>query len=165
MANFDNNGSRSLAMASVKGTVKWFNGSKGYGFVTLDNGSDAFCHASALAQHGQTELPQGTTVVCDLQDSPRGLQVVAVHSIDTSTAEASAAVTASAVATASAAAIASAAATGSEVGTASAATATATPVQAARWSRGRSNSSMTQKASASSCLTAAVAMSTSMRAP
>src|ERR1700722_11738523 len=90
MANFDNDGSRSLARASVKGTVKWFNGSKGYGFITLDDGADAFCHASALAQHGQTELPQGATVACDLQDSPRGLQVVAVHSIDTSTAEPSA---------------------------------------------------------------------------
>ena len=88
MANFDNSGSRSLTRASVKGTVKWFNGSKGYGFITLDDGADAFCHASALQQHGQTELQQGTTVVCDLQDSPRGLQAVTVHSIDTSTAEA-----------------------------------------------------------------------------
>src|SRR5579863_5995780 len=90
MANFDNSGSHPLARASVKGTVKWFNGSKGYGFITLDDGNDAFCHASALAQHGQTELAQGATVVCDLQDSPRGLQVVTVHSIDTSTAEPSA---------------------------------------------------------------------------
>jgi cold shock protein len=86
MANFDNNGMQPLAQASVKGTIKWFNDSKGYGFVTLDNGGDAFCHASALLPLGVTNVPQGATIVCDLQDSPRGLQVVAVHDIDTSTA-------------------------------------------------------------------------------
>src|SRR5271165_3790443 len=90
MANFENNGSRPLAMASAKGTVKWFNATKGYGFITLEDGSDAFCHASALAALGQQNVPPGSTVVCDLQDSPRGLQVVAVHNIDTSTAEQSA---------------------------------------------------------------------------
>jgi CspA family cold shock protein len=74
-------------MASAKGTVKWFNATKGYGFVTLDNGSDAFCHASALAAAGQPNLPQGSTIVCDLQESPRGLQVIAVHSVDISTAD------------------------------------------------------------------------------
>src|ERR1041384_8268707 len=89
MANFDNGGSRSISQASVKGTVKWFNSTKGYGFITLESGSDAFCHASALAAIGTPDMPTGSTVVCDLQDSPRGLQVVAVHSVDTSTAEAS----------------------------------------------------------------------------
>src|SRR5580698_5515640 len=78
MANFES-GSGPLAMASAKGKVKWFNATKGYGFVTLDNGSDAFCHASALTALGQTDLPQGSTIVCDLQESPRGLQVVAIH--------------------------------------------------------------------------------------
>jgi len=86
MANFDN-GDRSLAQASVKGTVKWFNATKGYGFITLENGGDAFCHASALAALGTPNLPQGATIVCDLQESPRGLQVVTVHTVDTSTAE------------------------------------------------------------------------------
>ena len=76
-----------LAQASAKGTVKWFNSTKGYGFITLDNGGDAFCHASALAALGTPNVPQGATVVCDLQESPRGLQVVAVHSMDTSTAD------------------------------------------------------------------------------
>lgn len=88
MANFDNGSSRPLAQASVKGTVKWFNSTKGYGFVTLEDGGDAFCHASALATLGTPNVPQGATVVCDLQESPRGLQVVTVHSMDTSTAEA-----------------------------------------------------------------------------
>ena len=87
MANFDNSSSRPLARASVKGTVKWFNSTKGYGFITLDGGDDAFCHASALAAAGQQNVPQGSTVVVDLQDSPRGLQVTTVHSVDTSTAD------------------------------------------------------------------------------
>jgi CspA family cold shock protein len=86
MANYDN-GDRSLAQASVKGTVKWFNATKGYGFITLENGGDAFCHASALAALGTPNLPQGATIVCDLQESPRGLQVVTVHTVDTSTAD------------------------------------------------------------------------------
>jgi cold shock protein len=88
MAQFGNEGSRSIAQASAKGKVKWFNGTKGYGFVTLDNGGDAFCHASALQAVGHADVPPGTTIVCDLADSQRGLQVVTVHSVDTSTAEA-----------------------------------------------------------------------------
>lgn len=88
MANNENYGTRSLAQASAKGTVKWFNVSKGYGFITLENGGDAFCHASALAELGTTNLPQGASIVCDVQESPRGLQIVAVHQVDTSTATA-----------------------------------------------------------------------------
>src|SRR5262249_19253461 len=45
MANFDHSGSRS-GFGSQRATVKWFNATKGFGFVTLQDGSDAFCHAS-----------------------------------------------------------------------------------------------------------------------
>jgi CspA family cold shock protein len=79
---------KSISQASVKGKVKWFNPTKGFGFITMDSGGDAFCHASALQAAGHSEVQPGTTVVCDLADSPRGLQVVAVHSVDASTAEA-----------------------------------------------------------------------------
>src|SRR5262245_10482909 len=71
----------------VKAVVKWFNPTKGFGFVTLDNGTDAFCHASALAALGSPSLPQGATVMCDVAQGQRGMQVTTVHNIDTSTAD------------------------------------------------------------------------------
>ena len=85
---YGNEGPKPISQASAKGKVKWFNATKGYGFITLDNGGDAFCHASALQATGHSDVPPGTTIVCDLADSQRGLQVVSVHSVDTSTAEA-----------------------------------------------------------------------------
>src|ERR1700743_3205138 len=85
MGHFE--GEKQLSQASAKGRIKWFNGTKGYGFVTLDNGGDAFCHASVLASAGHQELPPGASIVCDLADSQRGMQVVTIHSVDLSTAE------------------------------------------------------------------------------
>lgn len=87
MVNYDNAGFRS-GSASQRATVKWFNPTKGFGFVTLDDGSDAFCHASALSSLPSPELPQGATVYCDIVQGQRGMQVTAVHSVDLSTAEA-----------------------------------------------------------------------------
>jgi CspA family cold shock protein len=80
MANLDSRGMRA--------TVKWFNPTKGFGFVTLDDGSDAFCHVSALSTLSTPDLPQGATVMCDVAQGQRGTQVTAVHSVDLSTAEA-----------------------------------------------------------------------------
>ena len=85
---YGNDGPKPISQASAKGKVKWFNATKGYGFITLDNGGDAFCHASALQATGHSDVQPGTSIVCDLADSQRGLQVVTVHSVDTSTAEA-----------------------------------------------------------------------------
>jgi cold shock protein len=87
MANFDHSGSRS-GFGAQRATVKWFNATKGFGFVTLQDGSDAFCHASALASLPHTDLPQGATVFCDVAQGQRGMQVTSVHSVDLSTAEA-----------------------------------------------------------------------------
>jgi CspA family cold shock protein len=86
MANFDHSGSRS-GFGAQRATVKWFNATKGFGFVTLDDGSDAFCHASALANLPSAELPQGATVFCEVAQGQRGIQVTNVHSVDLSTAE------------------------------------------------------------------------------
>jgi CspA family cold shock protein len=87
MVNYDNSGFRS-GSGSQRATVKWFNATKGFGFVTLADGSDAFCHASALSNLPSSDLPQGATVYCDVMQGQRGMQVTAVHSVDLSTAEA-----------------------------------------------------------------------------
>ena len=86
MANFDHSSSRA-GYGPQRATVKWFNSTKGFGFVTLEDGSDAFCHASALASLPSAELPQGATVFCDVANGQRGMQVTNVHSVDLSTAE------------------------------------------------------------------------------
>jgi CspA family cold shock protein len=87
MVNYDNAGFRS-GSGSQRATVKWFNATKGFGFVTLEDGSDAFCHASALSGLSSPDLPQGATVYCDVVQGQRGMQVTTVHSVDLSTAEA-----------------------------------------------------------------------------
>jgi CspA family cold shock protein len=81
MSNLDSAGS------ATRATVKWFNPTKGFGFVTLDDGTDAFCHASALADVGITELPQGATVYCEVGHGQRGMQVKNVHNVDLTTAD------------------------------------------------------------------------------
>ena len=87
MVNYDNAGFRS-GSGSQRAIVKWFNPTKGFGFVTLDDGSDAFCHASALSSLSSPDLPQGATVYCDVVQGQRGMQVTTVHKVDLSTAEA-----------------------------------------------------------------------------
>ena len=66
MANFDK---AAPGDGVGQGHGKWFNSTKGYGFITLENGGDAFCHASALQAAGHAELPQGATIVCDFRNS------------------------------------------------------------------------------------------------
>lgn len=71
----------------VRGTVKWFNASKGFGFVTpLDGGGDVFVHLSALRQGGFDSIEEGATVSCRVVEGPKGLQAVAVLAVDHSTA-------------------------------------------------------------------------------
>jgi cold shock protein len=74
---------------NVRATVKWFNPTKGFGFVTPEDGSpDAFLHATIVQFAGHDALADGTTIVCDLSRGPKGPQVATIHSIDTSTASA-----------------------------------------------------------------------------
>jgi CspA family cold shock protein len=73
--------------ANVSATVKWFNATKGFGFVSpVDGSADAFLHVSALERAGVSEVGEGATMICDLGPGQRGPQVVTVHSVDMTTA-------------------------------------------------------------------------------
>jgi CspA family cold shock protein len=54
------------------GTVKWFNESKGFGFITLDNGTDVFAHYSAISGEGFKTLAEGDKVSCDVVEGEKG---------------------------------------------------------------------------------------------
>ncbi len=54
------------------GTVKWFNGTKGYGFLAQDEGDDVFVHFSAIQGNGYRELTEGQRVQFDVTNDPRG---------------------------------------------------------------------------------------------
>ncbi|MCD6575123.1 cold shock domain-containing protein [Candidatus Aerophobetes bacterium] len=61
-----------------KGTVKWFDDRKGYGFISRANGKDVFVHFSNIAQEGFKSLKEGDKVLFDVQETERGLQAVNV---------------------------------------------------------------------------------------
>lgn len=61
------------------GTVKWFSESKGYGFITpQDGGKDVFVHHSAISGTGFKSLGEGQRVTFEVQQGPKGLQAVEV---------------------------------------------------------------------------------------
>ena len=62
----------------MKGTVKWFNDSKGYGFIRQDSGEDVFVHFSAIVGDGFRTLAEGESVEFEVQDGDRGLQATNV---------------------------------------------------------------------------------------
>ncbi len=62
----------------TKGTVKWFNGTKGFGFITTDEGDDVFVHFSAIQDEGFKTLDEGAAVEFDLVDGEKGPQATNV---------------------------------------------------------------------------------------
>jgi CspA family cold shock protein len=60
------------------GTVKWFNSSKGYGFIAQENGPDVFVHHSGINASGYKSLNEGDKVTFDIQQGPKGPAAVNV---------------------------------------------------------------------------------------
>ncbi len=65
----------------AKGKVKWFNGSKGYGFITPEEGSDVFVHFSAIQGDGFKSLDEGQEVEFEIVNGPKGQQAEKVVKI------------------------------------------------------------------------------------
>lgn len=65
----------------ARGKVKWFNDSKGYGFITQEGGPDVFVHHTAIMAEGFRTLSEGQTVEFDVIQGPKGLQASNVRGI------------------------------------------------------------------------------------
>lgn len=62
----------------VKGTVKWFNASKGFGFISREDGSDVFVHYSSIQDNGYKSLSEGDSVSFDVEEGPKGPKAINV---------------------------------------------------------------------------------------
>ena len=63
-----------------KGTVKWFNSSKGFGFISRESGDDVFAHYGAIENDGgYRTLDEGDTVEFEVTEGPKGLQATSVR--------------------------------------------------------------------------------------
>ena len=65
----------------ITGTVKWFNASKGYGFIERQDGPDVFVHFSAIEAEGFRTLQEGQQVEFSIEQGPKGLQAASVKII------------------------------------------------------------------------------------
>jgi CspA family cold shock protein len=66
------------AMERMKGTVKWFNNAKGYGFIGRDDGPDVFVHYSAIASEGYKSLHEGDEILFEITQGEKGPQAANV---------------------------------------------------------------------------------------
>jgi CspA family cold shock protein len=64
-----------------KGTVKWFNGAKGYGFITRSGAEDVFVHYKSIKAEGYKTLNEGDQVEFEIETGPKGLQATNVSKV------------------------------------------------------------------------------------
>jgi len=65
-----------------RGTVKWFNNAKGYGFIKRESGQDLFVHFKSIVGEGYRSLKQGDLVEFDVEEGEKGLQAVRVSRVE-----------------------------------------------------------------------------------
>jgi cold shock protein len=65
----------------MKGTVKWFNAEKGFGFITTEEGNDVFAHFSQINKEGFKTLEEGQEVEFDVVEGAKGLQAENINII------------------------------------------------------------------------------------
>jgi cold shock protein len=65
----------------AQGTVKWFNDSKGFGFIARDDGTDVFVHHSSIEGEGFKSLAEGDQVTFETEKGPKGLKAINVRKI------------------------------------------------------------------------------------
>ncbi len=71
-----------IVYVKEKGTVKWFNAAKGYGFIQRSSGEDVFVHYTAIEMNGYRTLDNGVEVEFELKQGPKGLQAENVTRTD-----------------------------------------------------------------------------------
>ncbi len=64
-----------------EGTVKWFNATKGYGFISREGGDDVFVHFKAIVGEGYKTLKEGDRVQFEVEQGPKGLQAAKVKKV------------------------------------------------------------------------------------
>jgi len=69
-----------IANGQERGTVKWFNAAKGFGFITRENGEDVFVHFRSIQGKGHRSLGEGQAVIFSVTEGEKGLQAVDVTS-------------------------------------------------------------------------------------
>ncbi|MBI4826156.1 MAG: cold-shock protein [Nitrospirae bacterium] len=65
----------------INGTVKWFNESKGFGFISREDGSDVFVHYSTIQGDGFKTLAEGDPVSFEIEESPKGPKAINVTAL------------------------------------------------------------------------------------
>ena len=65
----------------AEGTVKWFNDSKGFGFISQSEGDDVFVHHTSIQGEGFKSLEEGESVTYDVTEGPKGLQATNVRKV------------------------------------------------------------------------------------